>query len=83
MADNPKYFTRNLASSYLSATWGLSRSRATLAKLAVTGDGPAYHRSGRDALYAPADLDAWAAKLIGPGAFSAVEHRLGPQVLAA
>jgi hypothetical protein len=76
MADNPKYMTRALASAYLRSTWGVSRSRATLAKLAVSGDGPAYHRSGRDALYAPADLDAWAVKLIGIRAFSAVEHRL-------
>jgi hypothetical protein len=82
MADNPKYLTRALASGYLRATWGLARSHATLAKLAVSGDGPAYHRSGRDTLYAPADLDAWAMKLIGQGAFSAIEHRLAEKIAA-
>ena len=61
-----KYLRRKDASEYLLAIWGLKRSPNYLAKLAVTGGGPAFHKGGRDPLYAPDDLDGWAAKIIGP-----------------
>jgi hypothetical protein len=77
-----QYLSRNKASLYLLDRHGLKRSAKYLAKLASAGNGPAFHKAGRDALYSPTDLDAWATKLIGPGAFSAVEHRLAETVAA-
>jgi hypothetical protein len=62
----PNYLSRKDASAHLLATWGLKRSPNYLAKLAVVGGGPAFHKGGRDPLYAPSDLDAWAMKIIGP-----------------
>jgi len=82
MAPKP-YLNREKSSEYLLTHYGLKRSPKYLAKLASAVNGPAFHKAGRDALYSPVDLDAWAAKVIGPGAFSAAEHRLGAQVLAA
>lgn len=79
MAPRP-YLNRKKVSEYLLTQHGLKRSPKYLAKLASVGNGPAFHKAGRDALYSPVDLDAWAAKVIGPGAFSATEHRLGAQV---
>jgi hypothetical protein len=61
-----KYLRRKDASAYLLATWGLKRSPNYLAKLAVVGGGPAFHKGGRDPLYAPSDLDGWATDIIGP-----------------
>lgn len=60
------YLRRKDASDYLLKTWGLKRSPNYLAKLAVVGGGPAFHKGGRDPLYAPADLDGWAGQIIGP-----------------
>jgi hypothetical protein len=77
-----RYLNRAEASRYLFVSHGLKRSAKYLAKLASNGAGPAFHKAGRDALYSPTDLDAWATKLIGPGAFSAVEHRLAETVAA-
>lgn len=71
-----KLFNRAEAAGYLKAEWGISRSKATLAKLAVTGHGPEYHRSGRDALYTPAALDAFALRIIGPAASLATQHKV-------
>ena len=39
----------------------LSLSRQRLAKLRLTGGGPAYSKLGRTIVYSPADLDAWLA----------------------
>ena len=58
--------TRAGASEYLRSRWGISRSIATLAKLACIGGGPKYVKAGRTPLYAEADLDAWAADLLRP-----------------
>lgn len=46
------------ASHYLLNTWGISRTPKTLAKLAVTGGGPAYQKDGRFPLYTVESLDA-------------------------
>jgi hypothetical protein len=59
-----KYLRRTEASTYLREQWGLSYSPSTLAKLACGDDAPAHHRCGRVVLYAPADLDRWAAARI-------------------
>ena len=52
---------RREAARYVTETWGIPLSWRTLAKLAVTGDGPDYCKVGRYPLYSPADLDSWAA----------------------
>jgi hypothetical protein len=51
---------RNEAAQYISDKHGQPCSPKTLAKLAVTGGGPAYRKAGRVPLYDPADLDQWA-----------------------
>jgi hypothetical protein len=63
---NSSYLNREKASAYLLSTWGLKRAVGTLAKLAVLGGGPAFHKAGRNPLYAPKDLDDWALQVIGP-----------------
>lgn len=50
---------RDEAGAYLKQTYGFG-SRATLAKLASIGGGPAYMLAGRIPLYRLEDLDAWA-----------------------
>jgi hypothetical protein len=58
-----KYLRRKAASAYLEEEWGLVRSPNYLAKLAVVGGGPGFHKGG---LYSPSALDDWAEKIIGP-----------------
>jgi hypothetical protein len=60
-----KYLNRKAASEYLLSTWGLKRSVNYLAKLAVVGGGPGFHKANRDPLYAIEDLDIWASDLSG------------------
>jgi hypothetical protein len=57
---------RREAAVYMKAVWGVERTKATLAKLACIGGGPAFCRDGRFPLYAPSDLDDWARSKIGP-----------------
>ncbi|PSC05980.1 hypothetical protein SLNSH_06285 [Alsobacter soli] len=57
--------TRVQAAEYIAARWGLQCARATLAKLAAAGGGPAYSRFGRCAVYRPEDLDAWVRARLG------------------
>jgi hypothetical protein len=52
-----KYLNRKAASEYLLWNWGLKRSANYLAKLAVVGGGPGFHKANRDPLYTPEDLD--------------------------
>lgn len=73
------YVSRKAASAYLQATWGLRRSPNYLAKLAVIGGGPPFHKAGRDPLYAPGDLDSWATTIIGPRLQSTSEARNAAQ----
>jgi hypothetical protein len=80
MPDNPKYFTRDEAATYLEETWGLRCSKASLAKFAVSGDGPAYHRSGREAFYNPAVLNEYAKRRLGPAASAATDHKASANV---
>jgi hypothetical protein len=75
MHNFPKYLNRQCASEHIEKTWGLRCSARTLAKLAVVGGGPAFHKSGRDALYDPESLEIWAQKKISPPADTAREHR--------
>jgi hypothetical protein len=61
-----KLLRRKAASEYLHEAHGLDRAPSTLAKLAVTGDGPVFRRLGRIPLYAPADLDAYVTSKLSP-----------------
>ena len=54
------------ASRYLLDVWGISRTPKTLAKLAVTGGGPAYQKDGRFPLYTIESLDDWVASQLSP-----------------
>jgi hypothetical protein len=54
------YLSRRKASIWLEAKYGAKVSAATLAKMAVRGNGPPYRLMGRQAVYTPEDLDVWA-----------------------
>ena len=53
------FLRREAAANYLRARYGIG-SRATLAKLAVLGGGPAFRKMGRIPGYTHQDLDSWA-----------------------
>ncbi|MGD9541206.1 hypothetical protein [Methylocystis sp.] len=59
-----KFLRRKPAGEYLRATFGFG-SEKTLAKGAVTGDTPEFHKAGRIVLYTREALDAWALSKIG------------------
>jgi hypothetical protein len=61
----PRFLRRAEAAAYIQAKYGFPCSRQWLAKLAVTGGGPVYHKAGRTPIYPPAGLDAWAESRIG------------------
>ena len=56
--NNKRFLSRSEASDYL-VNRGLRVARQTLAKFAVTGEGPAYRSFGTRVVYDPADLDHW------------------------
>lgn len=60
-----RYLRRADAASYVQTSYGFPCSPQWLAKLAVVGGGPLFHKAGRTPLYAPSDLDAWARARIG------------------
>src|SRR5262245_12725670 len=60
-----KNLRRKAASQYLEEKYGIHRAPATLAKLAVLGDGPPFRRDGRIPLYSTDDLDQWATSRLG------------------
>jgi hypothetical protein len=62
---NPKFIRRKPAARYLSEVWGLPMAPATLAKLAVIGGGPVFHRAGRIPLYSIESLDQYATARLG------------------
>lgn len=55
---------RNEAAKWLTER-GIRISPQTLAKYAVTGDGPPFHKFGRRPLYPEAHLRAWAEAKLG------------------
>ena len=57
---------RKQAAQYLQDTWGISRTHATLAKLAVTGGGPKFQYANRTPLYPVEELDGWAQSILSP-----------------
>jgi hypothetical protein len=52
------FLRRKDAAFYLRTRYGIG-SFQSLAKLAMTGDGPVFRKCGRCVLYAPHDLDEW------------------------
>mgnify|MGYP001081421074 CR=1 FL=1 len=63
-ADNMK---RAQASVYLMEVHGISRTPATLAKLACIGGGPKFRKAGtRTTIYARSGLDEWANSILSP-----------------
>jgi len=63
---------RAQAAEFLSS-YGYRIARATLAKYAVTGEGPAYSKFGRRPLYLASDLLSWAEDRLGPAIRSTSE----------
>jgi hypothetical protein len=61
-----KLLRRKAASEYLHEAHGVDRAPSTLAKLAVTGGGPAFRRVGRVPVYTSQDLDAWVESKLSP-----------------
>jgi hypothetical protein len=62
----PTRLRRNQAAEYLRSRHGLPCAPATLAKLAVLGGGPRFHKPGaRTVLYDAAELDRWASEKLG------------------
>lgn len=59
------FLSRRQAAEYLSSRY-FPCARATLARLAVVGGGPAFRKAGQAVLYEPQILDVWAASKIGP-----------------
>ena len=60
-----RYLSRREASEYLTAI-GVPAAIRTLAKLAVYGQGPAFHKAGRSVRYPIESLDTWARERLGP-----------------
>ena len=61
-----RFLRRADAAAYVTGRYGFPCSRQWLAKLAVVGGGPVFHKAGRYPIYKPADLDQWAQARIGP-----------------
>jgi hypothetical protein len=57
----PRYLNRASAAAYVTQKYGFPCSEQTLAKLAVTGQGPQFMRASRRvAVYPVSSLDKWA-----------------------
>lgn len=65
---------RRLAADYITREHGMVCSREWLAKLAVSGDGPFFRKSGRQVYYDKADLDAWVLSRLGVAVTAAKDH---------
>jgi hypothetical protein len=62
----PEFLSRKDAAAYLKSRFGLQIGAQWLAKAAVRGDGPVFHKSGKAAVYAPGDLSTWARARMSP-----------------
>ncbi len=67
------FLRRADAAIYIRTKYGFPCSKQWLAKLAVIGGGPKFRKAGRFPIYAPADLDEWARRRIGPAVCSTSE----------
>jgi hypothetical protein len=74
----PKLVRRQDVPDYLRKNFGLLYKATTLAKFAMTGTGPPFHRAGRDAYYDRKGLNSWArSKLSAPTRSSSLTGRPG------
>lgn len=69
-----KYFRRSEAADYLKAIYAFQVSAAYLAKLAVVGGGPSFHKAGRWPIYSREALDSWAKDRLGEPVSSTAEY---------
>lgn len=69
-----KLLTREQSATYLKDC-GLRASRMTLARLAMSGEGPRYTLIGRTAYYQQEWLDEWLENLLKPNAHSLMHLR--------
>ncbi len=81
MIKKTRRLRRKEASVYLLREWGISRTPATLAKLATIGGGPPFEKDGRFPLHTEEGLDDWARSQLSPLVHSTSE--LGQQKSAA
>ena len=69
-----KLLTREQSATYLKDC-GLRASRMTLARLAMSGEGPRYTLIGRTAYYQQEWLDEWLENILEPNAHSFMHLR--------
>jgi hypothetical protein len=69
----PRYLRRDQAAAYIREVYNIPCTKQWLAKLAVTGGGPAFRKAGPYPLYDVPDLDSWAEDRIGPRVLSTAE----------
>jgi hypothetical protein len=82
MEPTAQFMRRDAAAKYLQETCGFGAAR-TLAKGAVTGDTPEYHKVGRIVVYAREALDKWALSKIGAPRTSTSDESAPPKEGAA
>ena len=63
------------AAAYIRNTYGMPCSPRWLAKLAVVGGGPPFHKAGPTPLYPQEGLDAWAAERLGGAHTTTNDHQ--------
>ena len=73
MTKKTRRLRRKEASVYLLREWGISRTSATLAKLATIGGSPPFEKDGRFPLYTEEGLDTWARSQLSPVVHSTAE----------
>ncbi len=69
-----RYFRRHEVGIYLTDKYNIPASKSWLAKLAVIGGGPEYHKAGRWPIYSQDALDVWAQARIGNAVSSTAEY---------
>jgi hypothetical protein len=69
-----KFLSRQEAAELLQEH-GFPTTPTSLAVKASRGGGPPYHRFGRQAIYAPSEVLAWAHAKVATAAATASEHR--------
>lgn len=79
MTDAKRYLRREDAAQHVRDTWGIPCSTNWLAKLACVGGGPTFRMAGRFPIYAPVDLNFWAAARISDPRRSTSEAPVFPR----
>jgi hypothetical protein len=73
--NSQQYLRRAEASAYVEAKYNQPCAKATLATMAVRGEGPPFYKAGSTPLYLVADLDRWALERLGRSVRSTSELR--------